>query len=228
MLANDIRYQFKYGFYLLYAFFSIIYILVLSLCPIEHRNIVASIIVLTDPAMLGAFFIGGIWLLENSEGLHSYWGVSPLRPIEYILAKAVSLAIISTISADLIVIIGLRVVVNYFVLSIGIFAGAMIFTIIGLITASYTRSVNQYMLLASPILVIITLPPILAAFGLTHPALGISPAMALWYVIGYSIGMTNSFEIWPYLVLALWFGLVLMLSKSRIPIAMQIEGRAKI
>lgn len=228
MLANDIRYQFKYGFYLLYAFFTIIYILVLSLCPIEHRNIVASIIVLTDPAMLGAFFIGGIWLLEKSEGLHSYWGVSPLRSIEYILAKAVSLAIISTISADLIVIIGLRVVVNYFVLSIGIFAGAMIFTIIGLITASYTRSVNQYMLLASPILVIITLSPILAAFGLTHPALGISPATALWYVIGYSIGMTNSLEIWPYLVLVLWFGLVLILSNSRILIAMQIEGRAKI
>jgi fluoroquinolone transport system permease protein len=228
MLGNDIRYQFKYGFYFLYAFFSIIYILVLNLCPTEHRSMVASIIVLTDPAMLGAFFIGGIWLLEKSEGLHSYWGISPIRPIEYILSKAVSLAMISTISADLIVILGLHAAVNYFALSLGIFAGAMIFTIIGLIAASYARSVNQYMLLVSPILVMITLPPILAAFGITHPALGISPAAALWYMIGYSIGIADRPEIWMYLVLALWFGLVLLLSKGRIPIAMQMEGRDKV
>ncbi len=120
-LVNDIRYQIKYGFYFLYVFFSVIYIAILFLCPAEYRKAVASIIVLTDPAMLGSVFIGAIWLLEKGEGLHSYWGISPLRPIEYILSKAMSLAIISTISADLIVIFGLRIVVNYFLLSISIF-----------------------------------------------------------------------------------------------------------
>lgn len=227
-LVNDIRYQMKYGFYFLYAFFSAIYIAALFLCPYEYRKTVASIIILTDPAMLGSFFIGGIWLLEKSEGLHSYWGISPLRPMEYILSKAVSLAIISTVSADLIMIIGLREMVNYFALSIIVFTGSMIFTTIGLLVASYARSVNHYLLLVAPLQIFLVLPPILAAIGLTHPVLDILPSMALWRVISFSIGMTDRGGIWMYLILALWIGIVLLLASIRIPNALQTEGGEKV
>ena len=102
-LKNDIRFQIKYGFYFLYAFFSGVYIAVLLLIPSQYKIMAASLIILTDPAMLGVFFTGGIWLLEKGEGLHRFWSASPLRPCEYILSKSISLAILSTISADLIV-----------------------------------------------------------------------------------------------------------------------------
>lgn len=227
MLVNDIRYQMKYGFYFLYAFFNAIYIVALFLCPHEYRKAVASIIVLTDPAMLGSFFIGAIWLLEKGEGLHSYWGISPLRPMEYILSKAMSLAIISTVSADLIMIIGLREMVNYFALSISVFIGSMVFTTIGLLVASHARSVNHYSLLVAPLEVFVALPPIIAAFGLTHPVLDILPGMALWRVISYAIGMTSRIEIWMYLILALWIGIALFLASGRISKAMQIEEGEK-
>ena len=227
-LINDIRYQFKYGFYFLYVFFSVIYVAILFLCPAEYRKVVASIIVLTDPAMLGSFFIGAIWLLEKGEGLHSYWGISPLRPIEYILSKAISLAIISTISADLIVIFGLRINVNYFVLSISIFTSSMIFTMIGLLLASYARSVNQYMLLVSPLEIVVTVPPILAVFGITHPVFNTIPGMALWRMISYSIGVVESMGVWPYFILIFWFEIVLLLASGRIPKAMQADGGEKV
>jgi fluoroquinolone transport system permease protein len=226
-LINDIRYQMKYGFYFLYAFFSAFYITALFLCPQEYKQVVASIIVLTDPAMLGSFFIGGIWLLEKGEGLHSFWGISPLRPIEYILSKAVSLAIISTVSADIIVMIGLRATVNYFALSIGVFAGSMIFTTIGLIAASFARSVNQYMLLISPLEVIVTLPMILAVFGITHPVLDIIPGMALWRMISYTVGMTDSVEIWLCINLVVWLGIVFFFANRRIPQALLLDGGEK-
>ena len=71
-LKNDIRFQIKYGFYFLYAFFSLIYMAVLWIMPSEYKNMTASLIILTDPAMLGIFFIGGIWLLEKREGLHRF------------------------------------------------------------------------------------------------------------------------------------------------------------
>ena len=102
-LKNDIRFQIKYGFYFLYAFFSAVYIAVLLITPREYKSITASLIILTDPAMLGLFFMGGIWLLEKGEGLHGFWSVSPLRPVEYVWSKSVSLAVLSTVSADLIV-----------------------------------------------------------------------------------------------------------------------------
>lgn len=226
-LVNDIRYQMKYGFYFLYAFISVIYVVILLVCPLEYRKIVASIIILTDPAMLGAFFIGGIWLLEKSEGLHSFWGISPLRPIEYVLSKAVSLAIISTLAANAIAFAGLRENANYVLLSFGTFIGAMTFTLIGLLLASYARSVNHYMLIATLPLTVLLIPPIIAAFSISAPILELSPDMALWRIISYSIGLSNVANIWPFIILLAWFGVSAILTSRRIPIAMQVEGGEK-
>ncbi len=226
-LVGDIRYQLKYGFYFLYAFISAVYVVVLFLCPFEYRKTVASVIILTDPAMLGAFFIGGIWLLEKGEGLHGFWGVSPLKPIEYVLSKAVSLAIISTLAANVIALAGLRENVNYMILSISIFVGAMVFTLIGLLLASYARSVNHYMLIATLPLTVLLTPPIAAVFGISAPILDLTPGMALWRIINHSIGLSGVANIWPFIIMLVWLGVGVILVSKRIPLAMQIEGGEK-
>ena len=226
-LANDIRYQAKYGFYLLYALISAIYVAALLLIPGEYKKIAASIVILTDPAMLGMFFIGGIWLLEKEEGLHGFWRISPLRPVEYILSKALSLSVISTLSAALIVRIALPERVDYLSLSAGILAGSAIFTTLGLTAASYARSVNHYLLIASPPAVIFAVPPILAAFGLTHPLLEILPGTVLWRAICFSIGLPGGFGMMTWTALALWLGIALLLANKRIPVAFQIAEGGK-
>lgn len=223
-LVNDMRYQKKYGFYFLYVFISAVYVAVLFVCPGEYKRITASIIILTDPTMLGTFFIGGIWLLEKREGLHGFWGISPLRPMEYILSKAVSLAIISTLSADLIVLLGLRETINYFVLSISVFIGSIIFTIIGLTIATYARSVNHYILIASPPAILLIIPPMLAAFGISYPVLELLPGTVLWRIIGYSLYIADKPVIWLWIVFVLWLGIVLYPAIRRITFAMQTGG----
>ena len=125
-------------------------------------------------------------------------------------------------------IFGLRINVNYFVLSISIFTSSMIFTMIGLLLASYARSVNQYMLLVSPLEIVVTVPPILAVFGITHPVFNTIPGMALWRMISYSIGVVESMGVWPYFILIFWFGIVLLLASGRIPKAMQADGGEKV
>lgn len=72
----DVRYQFKYGFYFLYTVVSIVYIVILLFIPEDFLRPIASIIILTDPAALGFFFIGGMVLLERGEGLHSYFSLN--------------------------------------------------------------------------------------------------------------------------------------------------------
>ncbi len=228
-LKNDIRYQMKYGFYFLYAFFTALYIAILLICPDEYKKQVASIIVLTDPAMLGCFFIGAIWLLEKGEGLHNYWSISPLQPIEYILSKAVSLAIISTVSADFIVFIGLsKVTTDYFILSMSVFTGSMIFTTLGMFIASYARSVNHYMLLVSPLEIFVTLPPVLAIFGVTHPLLDMLPSTVLLRAINHSFGVGYNTAILMYSVLFFWLGITLLFSVNRISRAIQANGGDKV
>lgn len=226
-VLGDIRYQLKYGFYFLYAFFSAIYIAALLLCPAEYKGIVGAVVILSDPAMLGCFFIGGIWLMEKSEGLHKFYGISPLHPMEYILSKGLSLALISTLSALLITWIGLRDMKQGVLLSVGILVGSAFFTVAGLIIASYSRSVNHYMLLLAPLELLIATPLLLMAFGITHPILDMLPGLALWHIISYSVGVTPLLNGGSYLILAVWLIAALVLAKHRIPKAMLLEGGEK-
>lgn len=136
----------KYGFYFLYAFFSVVYIAALRITPSEYRNITASLIILKDPAMLGVFFIGGTWLLEKGEGLHRFFWIAPLRPVEYVLSKSISMAILSMLSTVLIVLFGMRDRICFSLLGFSVFVGAAVFNLIGRMTASYARSVNHYII----------------------------------------------------------------------------------
>ncbi len=222
-VQNDLRFQLKYGFYFLYAFFSAVYTAGLLLTPPAYKNMVAALIILTDPAMLGVFFMGGIWLLEKGEGLHRFWRISPLRTLEYILSKALSLAVLSTVSAGLIALAALGGAVRLAPLSGGVFLGAVVFNILGLVTASYARSVNQYLLLVLFPSVFLSVPPVLTAFGLAHPLWELFPGTALWRLIAAALEGAPC-GVWPVLDLFFWLCLLLLWAKRRIGDALQTEG----
>lgn len=223
-LKNDIHFQIKYGFYFLYAFFSVVYIAVLMIIPQEYKKMTASLIILTDPAMLGIFFMDGIWLLEKGEGLHRFWSISPLCPMEYTLSKAISLAILSTVSADLIVLAAMRSTIHFVFLSFSVFTGAVVFNVIGLILASYARSVNHYMIIVIFPAVFLSVPPVLTAFGITHPLLEMFPGTALWHLLAKSIHMAETINGFLWVNLIFWFGMMLYFANKRIGAALQSEG----
>lgn len=177
--------------------------------------------------MLGAFFIGGIWLLEKSEGLHSFWEISPLKSIEYVLSKAISLGIISTLAAGIIAFVVTGARTNYFILLLSTFVGAMVFTLIGLLLASYARSVNHYMLIATFPLTLLLAPPIFAAFSISAPILDLTPSMALWRLISHSIGHSDITNYWLFLILFAWLLITLFFTNKRIPLAIQLGGDKK-
>ena len=223
-VKNDIRFQIKYGFYFLYAFFSLVYMAVLWVMPSEYKNMTASLIILTDPAMLGIFFIGGIWLLEKGEGLHRFWSISPLRPLEYLLSKSISLAVLSTVSAELIALAGLKGRFHPVSLFLCVFVGAVVFNLIGLLVASYARSVNHYMIIVVLPTVFLSIPPILTAFRIRHPILELFPGTALWHMIAVSLLQTENTNVWWWGNLILWLGLMLVLANRRMSTALQAEG----
>lgn len=61
----DIRFQAKYGFYFLYAVLTVIYLIVLLAVPENWREKTAAILIFSDPASMGLFFMGAIVLLEK-------------------------------------------------------------------------------------------------------------------------------------------------------------------
>ena len=63
----DMRFQAKYGFYFLYAVLTVIYIAVLFALLENWKEKAAVILIFSDPASMGLFFMGAIVLLEKSQ-----------------------------------------------------------------------------------------------------------------------------------------------------------------
>ena len=225
VLFQDVRYQIQYGFYFLYAFISMIYIGILQLVPESARLDVASVIILSDPAMLGFFFIGGIWLLEKGEGLHQYWSVLPTKPLTYITAKMLSLALISTLSGFLIAGLSGLKSMNYLILGAVLPMGAGIFTLVGLTLATGARTVNHYLVLTIPAELSLLLPPSLLLCGLDHSLLYVFPGTQLWEGIRWALGLTTVLSR-PFIVggLLFWWAVALGWACRRVPLALREGG----
>ena len=95
----DMRFQAKYGFYFLYAVLTVIYITVLFALPENWKEKAAAILIFSDPASMGLFFMGAIVLLEKSQHTTCALAVSPVHATEYVIAKVSSLSAISLVVA---------------------------------------------------------------------------------------------------------------------------------
>ena len=105
-----------------------------------------------------------------------------------------------------------------------VFWGAVVFNLIGLLVASYARSVNHYMIIVVLPTVFLSIPPILTAFGIRHPILELFPGTALWHMIAVSLHQTENTKVWWWVNLILWLGLMLVLANRRMSTALQAEG----
>lgn len=163
LIAWDMKFQFKYGFYFIYAVLSILYILLLSALPQAWREKAAAILIFSDPAAMGLFFMGAIVLLEKSQGVLNAVAVSPVKTSEYILSKVVSLCIITEIVA---LVLALAAGGKHLLLTlVGTALSSVIFTLIGIIAGTKAKSLNQFIFIIIPIEIICFIPPIFYLFG---------------------------------------------------------------
>lgn len=191
LLACDMLFQLRYGFYFLYAFFSIFYAVMLSLLPQQFHAKAVSILVFTDPAAMGLFFMGAIVLFEKSQRVIESLSISPIHIIEYIFSKVLSIALISLISALL---IALSVYIkgsvffsglSHFILfSTAIVLSSILFSLLALGCAALSKTLNQFMIFTIPFEVLLMTPPILLIFGLSTPLLEFHPGIIALRMIG--------------------------------------------
>lgn len=176
LLKGDITFQIKYGFYFVYATFTLFYVVLLGLLPIGARGKVAAILVYTDPAAMGLFFMGAIVLLEKSQRVLNSIAVSPVRISEYILSKVISLGIISTLVGIIILYSSQSTGSSTWLFAIiGIFLGSVFFSLIGLCMAAKINSLNQFIVATVPFELLCFIPPILYLFGYGKEFLWLHP-----------------------------------------------------
>ena len=181
----DMRFQAKYGFYFLYAVLTVIYIAVLFALPENWKEKAAVILIFSDPASMGLFFMGAIVLLEKSQHTTCALAVSPAHATEYVIAKVSSLSAISLVVAAILALAAdadnLRIVL------FGTFISNVIFTLFGIIVATKIASLNQFILWTVPIEAVCFVPAILHLYKITPAWCGYYPVnVCMDMVLGHS------------------------------------------
>lgn len=176
LTAGDIRLQWKSGFYGVYAIFTAAYVLTLAAIARSARPTVATVMIFTDPAAMGLFFMGALILLEKSQRVDCAMAVTPVRVWEYCAAKLISLSLIGLLVALLLALSGGIAIGVLFVA--GVLLASFLFSACGLIAAEKAKTLNQFVLLAVPFELLVCLPPALLLFGVDHPMLTLHPGVA--------------------------------------------------
>lgn len=164
LFLGDIRFQIKYGFYFIYLVFTFIYIGLLFAFPNSWRKTAGIIMIFSDPAAMGLYFMGAIVLFEKSERVLNSIAISPVKPLEYVISKLCSLALISTAVAAVIA-FGNGIAENAAVFLIAVFLCSWLFSAIGLIIAAKIATLNGYIIATIIPELLINIPAFVWIFG---------------------------------------------------------------
>jgi fluoroquinolone transport system permease protein len=171
-LRNDLRLQWRYGFWVAYALVVVTYLLALALFPASWgvRELLVELVVFSDPSVLGFFFVGGLMLLERGE--HTLQGcfASPLALDEWLAAKALSLTLLALVASFAIAwpVVGSALRPGLLVLAV--VPTSTCFVLIGVAIGTRCTTVNRYLFLGA----LVTFPlmvPMFAVFGLFDSAI---------------------------------------------------------
>jgi fluoroquinolone transport system permease protein len=222
LLIGDIRFQFKYGFYLIYLIFSVLYIALLFAFPESWRGKAAILMIFTDPAAMGLFFMGAIVLFEKSERVLNSIAISPVKPVEYVLSKLLSIGIISTLVGLVIGFSG-GVVYNVFNFTMGVFLCSCLFSAVGLIVACKVTTLNQFVIATLPAEILITVPAAAWLFGIKNSLLLLHPGVCMMELC---TGEGNA--VFAMLILLLWTALFIGIAASVVKKMLQSVGGIKL
>jgi fluoroquinolone transport system permease protein len=157
-LKADMLFQFKQGFYFVYLFLGVLYVIVCSQFSEAVVRFVLPIALYTDPSILGLFFIGGILLLEKEQGILALVYVTPLRTWEFILSKVISLGFVSLVASIGIALAAYKGPTNYFLLIFSVILTSWFYTLVGFIIATKSKSVNDFFVKIIPLMIVLILP----------------------------------------------------------------------
>lgn len=226
-LRADIIFQFKQGFYYVYIFMTAIYMVVLT--KIQDgavKTVATSLAVFSDPSLIGFLFVGGIAMLEKTQGVLKYLAVTPLEAREYLLSKAASLSLVSLFAGCSITLACFRGPVNWAVLVPGILLTSGFCTLFGFVAAAKSRNVNEYYVRMVPYLLFLVLP-CFSVIGFSFDwVFGIFPGVAgLRLIMGAYRGLSLA-DALPHIIILLAMNALALKAAGRTYMEMVLSEEA--
>ena len=188
------------------------------------KDTVISICVYSDPAAMGMFFMGALILLEKSQRVTNSIAISPVTVEEYILGKILSIAIVSVVVG--LVLMSQGNTENYFLSSIGIFAGSMIFSLCGIIVGAKIASLNQYIVWTIPFEIVGFVPVILYRIGFlgNHKLLLVHPGCGVMQLIEGKMEMA----LLAIISIIVWFVILFVIADLSVRKLFRLSGETKL
>lgn len=223
LIKGEFRLLFFYGILFLYGIFTGVYLCLLSVIPQAARGITAVILIFTDPAAMGLFFMGAMVLLEKSQRVESSLAVSPVTISEYILGKCVPFMTVGVLVA---------LILSCFsgngkllLMLAGVAFSSILFSMCGLLVGSHVNSLNGFMIATIPFEIFLCAPAILYLFDFIKGAAWyLHPGVAAIRLIGGGTGAWYR----DAAVLLLWMLLAYLGCKGAVKRSFQTMGGAKL
>ncbi len=165
LVRHDLRLQARYGIYLAYGFVVAFYVVVLVGLGDLLPSWAIGVLLYSDPAAVGFFFLGALMLLEKGEGVRMALAAAPPGAVDYFVGKVITLTGLSVLAA-LIIVLAVHPDADLVLLLIGQALTSLSFIGLGVPLALRFRTVNGYLVGAGAALTPFLLP---AALALLEP-----------------------------------------------------------
>lgn len=203
----DLRFQWKHGLYFVYILICMVYISGLSMIPEPYLEKTLVLLTLSDPSALGLILAGGIQLLERAQGIFENLFVTPVKTLEYMLAKCLSLSCLSLAVAFAVHVstAGWPVSLVQFVL--GIVLTSSFFTLLGMAAAINSRSINGFIVLSQAYSLVFILPILGYLNVVTTPLYAVLPVQGTLMLLEGAFHPLNIAEfLYAVFILLIWLG----------------------
>lgn len=198
LIKGDLRFIQKYGIMMVYVIFTAVYLIALTVIKGTAKEITAEILVYTDPAAMGLFFMGAFIMLEKSQRVNCALAISPVKLDEYILSKAVSLLVPGTIVG--VILCAYAAPHNLLPATFSIVLSSVMFSLCGLIAAVNTDTLNGFMIAVIPFEILIIAPALFYKFEVLVSDLWIiHPGVSALRLI------SGNCKMWPLAILSIIF-----------------------
>ncbi|GAA0182331.1 hypothetical protein SH2C18_47270 [Clostridium sediminicola] len=204
-IKNDIKFQYRQGFFFIYILITLFYIIILSRLAQSILKFAVPLVIFSDPSVLGLFFIGGLIMLEKSQGIINYIVVTPLKTEEYMLSKLISLTLIAVIAGTFITIVTYGFYVNWLLLILVIILTSIFFTLCGFLISANCNTLNQYFIKMIPWMLLLIIP-CFSIFGFKYSYIfTVLPSVS---ILRLFLGTFNGINIFEAFILILYLCII--------------------
>ncbi|MCU4800553.1 ABC transporter permease [Halobacteria archaeon HArc-gm2] len=196
MLPWDVRLQYRYGFYAVYAVLTLMYVLALRQLPAgSARELGLILVVFSDPSFLGFYFIAALVLFEKREGVLDALVTSPLSTEAYLASKTLSLTFLALVATVVVTVFGYGTAVDWLPFLTGVALTSVLFVLVGFVAVARFDSINAYFLTAGAYMTVLG-APVLGLLGIVEtPLFYLLPAQPSLVLIEAGLAPAPTWEL---------------------------------